>query len=253
MMRLSRKTTLLILVGMAILIPGGISGWLLWGAVHTPVMPEALQSIQSDARVQVQTTPWITFTPQQEPPSCGFIFYPGGLVPAEAYAPAARAIAEAGYLVVIVPMPLNLAVLNTDAAAEVIETYAEVQTWAVGGHSLGGTMAAAFAAQKPDRVAGLVLWASYPATNNDLSALPLKTVSIYGTSDGLASPTDVLGAGSLLPPDTLWFPIEGGNHAQFGWYGDQNGDLPASIEREAQQAQIVAATLHLLEALSASR
>jgi hypothetical protein len=26
--------------------------------------------------------------------------------------------------------------------------------------------------------------------------------------------------------------IEGGNHAQFGWYGPQEGDNPATISRE---------------------
>ena len=39
---------------------------------------------------------------------------------------------------------------------------------------------------------------------------------------------EVLGAAPLLPPGTRFIPIEGGNHAQFGWYGDQNGDNPVS-------------------------
>ena len=165
---------------------------------------------------------------------------------AEAYAPAARAIAEAGFLVVITPMPLNLAVLDSGAASDVIAAYPEIENWAIGGHSLGGSMAASFADQNPDKISGLALWASYPADSNDLSAQPIAATSIYGTQDGVATPDKVLGAKPLLPRDTVWVPIEGGNHAQFGWYGSQEGDNPATISREEQQAQTITATVTLL-------
>ena len=98
----------------------------------------------------------------------------------------------------------------------------------------------------PATVDGLVLWASYPAESNDLSARDVAVVSVYGSRDGLATPEKVTASEDLLPPETRWVEIEGGNHAQFGWYGAQNGDNPATISREAQTRQVVEATVELL-------
>ena len=133
-------------------------------------------------------------------------------------------------------MPLYLAVLDANAAAEVIAAYPAIEHWAIGGHSLGGSMAATFTDQSSD-IDGLVLWASYPSESNDLSDREITVSSIYGTLDGLATPEKVSAAEPLLPSDTVWVPIEGGNHAQFGWYGPQEGDNPATISREEQQMQ----------------
>jgi dienelactone hydrolase len=248
----TRKILIGFLVGAVVVILLGVGGFLLWASDPHPPMPEALASLESDQDVQVVLEPWITFTPIEERPNQGFIFYPGGLVEAEAYAPAARSIAEAGYLAVITRMPLNLAVLNSGAAAGVIAAHPEIDTWVIGGHSLGGSMAASFASQNLDAIDGLALWASYPAGSSDLSTQPVAVTSIYGTLDGVAAPDQVLAAKPLLPADTIWVPIEGGNHAQFGWYGPQEGDNPATISREEQQRQVVSATLNLLEKLGKS-
>jgi len=248
----TRKILLGILIGVTVIIGLAIGGFFLWASDSRPPMPEALASLETDEVVQVVLEPWMTFTPVGEQPITGFIFYPGGLVEAEAYAPPARAIAEVGYLVVITPMPLNLAVLDSGAASEVIAAHPEIENWAIGGHSLGGSMAASFADQNPEIIDGLALWASYPAGSNDLSAQSIAVTSIYGTNDGVATPDQVLAARPLLPDNTTWVPIEGGNHAQFGWYGPQEGDNPATISREEQQAQIVSATISLLENLGAA-
>jgi hypothetical protein len=213
-------------------------------------MPEAITDLGSDGTVSVSTEHWITFEPTQANRQTGLILYPGGRVDPRAYAPLARAISEQGYIVVIVPMPLNLAVFGAGRAANVIAAFPKVTTWVVGGHSLGGAMAALFTDENPELVRGLALWAAYPAENNDLSQADLQVVSIYGTRDGLATRDKIDASRTVLPADTDWVPIAGGNHAQFGWYGAQSGDLPASISREAQQAQIVAATLRLLESVS---
>jgi len=248
----TRKILIGVLVGVMVLIALGVGGFLLWASDSRPPMPEALASLETDPDVQVSLEPWITFTPVGGQPNQGFIFYPGGLVEPEAYAPAARAISEAGYLVVITPMPLNLAVLNPGAASDVIAAHPEIQSWAIGGHSLGGSMAASFAKQNPDTIDGLAFWASYPADSSDLSAQPIAVTSIYGTLDGVATPDQVLAAKPLLPVDTAWVPIEGGNHAQFGWYGPQPGDQPATISRAEQQRQVVGASIRLLEKLGAA-
>jgi len=225
------------------------SAFMAWNAWTLKPMPQATAALQSDAAVTVEAGRWLTFAPSGTRPTTGLIFYPGGRVDPVAYAPAARAIAEEGYLVVIVPMPLNLAVLGAGRAADVIAAYPQVTRWAIGGHSLGGAMAANFARSHPTSIGGLVLWAAYPAGSDDLSGSALVVASIYGEADGVAQPERVLAAQPLLPPGTRWTAIAGGNHAQFGWYGNQSGDNPATITREQQQAQAVSATIAVLAAL----
>jgi hypothetical protein len=226
-----------------------LAGVALWAATPPAPMPEALAALESDERAQVSVKPWLAFQPAGAAPTVGFIFYPGGRVDVRSYAPAARAIAEAGYLAVIVPMPLNLAIIAPGRAADVMAAYPGIERWAVGGHSLGGAMAARFAYQNPSAAQGLVLWAAYPAATDDLSRSGLAVISISGTLDGLSTPDKIAASRPLLPADTVWAAIEDGNHAQFGWYGEQSGDNPASISRESQQAQVVAATLSLLARL----
>lgn len=240
------KRVLLILLVVLLLAVAGFAAW-----AYTPLgpLPEATAALRSDAAVQVTTEPWLTFTPTDAQPTTGFIIYPGGRVDARSYAPFARAIAERGYLAVIAPMPFNLAVFKPGAADAVIAAHPEIEHWAIGGHSLGGAMAANFIYTDPDAVEGLVLWAAYPAGGNSLADSEVAVASIYGTRDGLATQAEVDASRPLLPADTRFVPIEGGNHAQMGWYGPQGGDGAASISREAQQAQVVDATVALLEGL----
>jgi pimeloyl-ACP methyl ester carboxylesterase len=226
-----------------------VIGFVTWGSIPAKPMPEALPALQSNASVTVTSGKWLSFQPTNGRTTTGFIFYPGGHVDYRGYAPSVRAIAAHGYLVVIVPMPLNLAVFSPGAAAAVIAAYPGIQYWAVGGHSLGGSMAANFAHSHPGAVQGLVLWASYPAGSDDLTLSGLKVLSISGTLDGLSTPVKIEASHALLPTDATFVPIQGGDHAQFGWYGPQPGDNPASISREIQQAQIVQATEDFLKSL----
>ncbi|MCX7707123.1 MAG: alpha/beta hydrolase [Anaerolineae bacterium] len=241
------KRVLLVLLLVLLLAVAGFAAW-----AYTPLgpMPEALAALQSDATVEVTTSPWLTFTPAGSQPTTGFIIYPGGRVDARSYAPVARAIAERGYLVVIVPMPFNLAVFNPAAADGVIAAHPEIRRWAVGGHSLGGAMAANYAYTHPNAVQGLVLWASYPASNNSLADRSLAAITIYATEDGLATPAKIEASLPLLPANSRVLMIGGGNHAGFGWYGPQGGDGQATISRAEQQAQVVGATVMLLAELS---
>jgi len=232
---------------MGLLVVVVVAGFMLWGNTPLPPMPEAEAALNSDTQVTVKMGDWIVFQPAIEPANTGLIFYPGGRVDPRAYAPAARAIAQEGYLVVIVRMPLNLAVFHPGAAADVIAAYPDIRSWAVGGHSLGGAMAANFVKNHPGVVKGLALWASYPASRDDLSQSGLHLVSIYGSLDGLATGGKIDASRSLLPKDTIWVTIQGGNHAQFGWYGEQPGDNAAAISRQDQQTQIIQATVSLLE------
>ncbi|MGE5223601.1 MAG: alpha/beta fold hydrolase [Omnitrophica WOR_2 bacterium] len=238
---------LLLVIGLLLLI--SITGFMIWGETPARPMPEALAALEPDSQVTAQAGKWLIFSPAASQPASGLIFYPGGRVDYRAYAPAARQVAANGYLVVIVRMPLNLAILDAESAEDVLAAYPDIQRWAVGGHSLGGAMAAHFVKRHPDKVDGLVLWAAYPASGDDLSASGLPVVSIYGSLDGLATGKKIDASRALLPQATTWVSIQGGNHAQFGWYGAQPGDNPAAISRQDQQSKVVRATVALLESL----
>ncbi|RMG86278.1 MAG: alpha/beta hydrolase [Chloroflexi bacterium] len=235
-----------------ILLISVVITFVVWAATpQGEVMQAALDALKSDDAVTVTTEPWLIFTPTEQTTDVGFIFYPGGRVLPEAYSPSARAIAEAGYLTIIVPMPLNLAFFNPMAAQSVIDAYPEIQHWVIGGHSLGGAMAAAFAHDNPDKIDGLVLWAAYPADFHNLSTYDdLAVTVVYGEYDGLASVETIEESAALLPDDAEFVMIKGGNHAYFGWYGAQPGDNEALITREQQQAKAVEATIAVLEQLA---
>lgn len=96
---------------------------------------------------------------------------------------------------------------------------------------------------------GLILWAAYPAESNDLSGSGFPVLSIIANRDGLATLEKYKAAAPYLPADTMWVEIDGGNHAQFGSYGPQNGDLEATITVEEQQRQIVDATLMFMSGI----
>ena len=111
-------------------------------------------------------------------------------------------------------------------------------------------MAAQYVASAPQSVKGLVLWASYPASGNDLSKTSLKVVTIRGGLDGLVSSSQIDDSLKMLPAGTIRVEIQGGDHAQFGWYGPQPGDNDATVSREEQQRQTVQATSELLMKIS---
>ena len=221
-------------------------GFVIWAETPLGPMPQALAAMQSDSTVTFEENQWYVYQPTDVTPDTGLIIYPGGRVDPRSYAPLARDIARRGFLTVIVPMPLNLAVFAPGSARQVIDAYPQIENWAIAGHSLGGAMGAKFAFDNPELLDGMALWASYPASNNDLSTTDLDVSSIYGTLDSVADPEKLAYSKALLPADTQWVPIEGGNHAQFGWYGPQPGDSPATISREEQQAQTVQATEDML-------
>jgi dienelactone hydrolase len=244
-----RKWVRGMLIVLGLLAAATTLGFLIWGSNPLPAMSEAEAAMISDAQVTVEENEWLGFSTTADQPAIGLIFYPGAHVDYRAYAPPAHQIAAQGYLMVIVQMPLNLAVLDIDAAADVIAMYPEIQHWVIGGHSLGGAMAANFANNHPETVEGLALWASYPGNRDDLSVSGLRVASISATLDGLATMEKIAISRPQLPQDTRWVVIQGGNHAQFGWYGDQPGDNPAAITREEQQEQVIQASVELLESI----
>ncbi len=202
----------------------------------------ALEALQGSAEVLVrQEDGMVVFQPQA--PVAGFIFYPGGKVEYTAYAPLMLALAEQDILCVILQMPLNLAVLDVNAAAGIPEAFPEVSRWYIGGHSLGGSMAASYAAEHTDVFAGLVLLASYSTEK----ITGMDVLSICGSEDGVLNWEKKEAYRGNLPQETVELIIDGGNHALFGSYGPQDGDGQASISAQQQIRQTVAAFLAFLE------
>ena len=246
--RRSRKKMIWGLLGITLL---GLSVWgIRWATFARPALPEAVAALASDARVTVGTAPWLTFTPTRAPLDTGFIFYPGGRVDPRAYAGLMRTIAEAGYLVVVPSMPINMAIFNTNAANGIISAHPHIERWAIGGHSVGGTAAALYVSAHPDTIAGLAIWSSYPANNSGISDLDLPVILLYGGNEVGVTDESVGARKHLLPPDTRYIRIEGGDHHQFGAYELTTEDDLATISREAQHAQILTATLDLLQAVA---
>lgn len=95
-------------------------------------------------------------------PTAGFIFYPGGKVEHTAYAPLMKRLSDAGVLCVLTEMPFNLAALDMNAAEGIVKAYPQVDRCHIGGHSLGGSLAASYAADHADELAGVVLLAAIP-------------------------------------------------------------------------------------------
>lgn len=188
-------------------------------------------AVAGPAAVSVEITEnRAVFRPEEA--SAGLIFYPGGKVEFTAYAPLMARLAEQGVLCVLVKMPLNLAVLDVDAAKDVPEEFPEVEDWYLAGHSLGGSMAASFAGKQADTYEGLILLAAY--STEDLTQSGLKVCSLYGDRDGVLNMGKYVQYRTNLPEDTLEQVLEGGNHAGFGSYGHQEGDGFSTLEPGVQ-------------------
>lgn len=223
-----------------------VAGLVFWVSGAYSATDTALQAMKSDSAVFVtEENAWAIFFPFDDPrPETGFIFYPGANVDFRAYAPVMKLIAARGYFVAVLPMPFNLAFFDSNAAARVQAAYPEIENWFVGGHSLGGVVASSYVAIHPD-IKGAVLWAAMPA-DDALIARGTNVVSIHGSRDGLFTPADLDDSRGLLPANTSFISIEGGNHSQFGSYGLQDGDLEATISPEEQWAQVAAATVEFM-------
>jgi len=212
--------------------------------------------LESDSKITIaETDQFITFRPNASSQPVGLIFFPGGMVQPEAYAPLLRTIAEQGYNVFIVKLPFGSAPLQSqetyvmEQALEIIDINASVQYWVVGGHSRGAAIASRFAVLHGGSFDGLLLiGTSHPKEAAfNLSNSNLAVTKIYAANDGLASPPEVEVNAIYLPETTHWVFIDGGNHSQFGYFGTLLGDNAATISRAQQQELTVAAILAALK------
>lgn len=183
----------------------------------------------------------------------GLVFICGSGVAAEAYVPMLRPLADAGFPVIIIKLPLRFAPLdsNKDEALQRVRrtmaAHGEVQRWVVAGHSLGGALAARLAHEAPNLPAALVLVGTTHPKQQDLSGLRIPVTKVFASNDGVARTADVMRNRPLLPPQARWIEIKGGNHSQFGHYGHQLLDGDPAVSREAQQAIVTQALLDTLK------
>ena len=173
------------------------------------------------------------------------IFYPSAKVEYTAYLPLLSNLAERGIDCFLIKMPCNLAFFGQNKAEKIMDSY-EYDHWYLSGHSLGGAMAASYASGHLESLNGLVLLAAYPTKS--LKSDSFSVLSLYGSEDGVLNMEKVEEGRAYMPVDYAEVCIEGGNHAQFGNYGEQKGDHAADISREEQQAQTVEAILKMMEA-----
>lgn len=239
-----RKVTHL-LGSFVLLLLVATAGWLRPYAAAPPAVEAASPNTAVDIREYA--TMW-ELRPTHAPLPVGLVFFPGALVDPQAYLALLRPLAEQGHQVVVVKPPLGVALLSPFVAGQAFDDHPEVLTWAVGGHSLGGTAAAQAAGGGDPRVSGLLLWASYPA--GDISGAPVEVLSITGENDGLTTPEDVGRTRALLPGTTEFVQVPGAVHAFFGDYGDQAGDGRATTSREGAQQAIVDRTRVFLDDLA---
>ena len=226
--RMSRRKKWLVAGGMILLVLAILAGVFFWYVSdYYRAEDAALEILAQDSGITVQDN--LTMLSPAAPTDTAMIFYPGAKVEAEAYLPLLDQIRQTGITCILVHMPFHMAIFDANAAEDVIDQFPAFQHWYIAGHSMGGAMASQFASDHPDQIDGLILMGAY--IYGDYPAE--KTLTIYGSLN--QSVEDHIDYTENI------VEIEGGNHAQFGNYGPQKGDLPAAISAEEQQKQTVEA------------
>ena len=202
---------------------------------------ERIAAFSLDFTVESRLTDEGYYVLEPECPTAGLIFYPGGKVEHTAYLPLMEALASRGILCVLVEMPFRLAVLDMDAAAEIPDRFPQISSWYIGGHSLGGAIAASYVSGCSGEYDGLVLLGSYSTA--DLSQSGLSVLSVYGSEDLVMNRDKYEDCKENLPSDFLEIILVGGCHASFGMYGPQDGDGIPTLTPEEQ-------ILHTAEAIA---
>lgn len=230
------------------------------GILSCTYLPE---EIHADYTNQIRETADYILISSGENVHKGIIFYPGGLVDAHAYLPWMDSLVT--YMedvqVICLKVTANLSILDMQKAMDVLSRFSDINKWAISGHSLGGVVACFTAAQNQDVFSALIPMAAWTTENYSLQDWSGAVLSLSASADSLATPSEVNMNKYLFPPeasiDTLDFPmqrgftyykqIQGGNHAGFGKYGEQDGDGSAEITVAQQHGIIAESISHFLE------
>ena len=215
-----------------VFMTGMLAAFLIYAGQYYHAGAVAHSMLESDETVSVMQTEygWLFDGPSE---TDALIFYPGAKVEACAYAPLLHGLAAQGMDVCLVKMPFRFAFFGMNKADGVMALY-DYKNWYIGGHSLGGAMAASYAAGHASRLTGVILLAAYPTRP---LADSLKVITIYGSEDGVLNRNRMDEGVKYMPEHHTEVEIQGGNHAQFGDYGEQKGDGTAAISAQEQQQQ----------------
>lgn len=228
---MKKRIWLKTLVGILLLL---IAAFFLYVSDYYRADVSAAEALRSDEAVLVSGTDygWFFDGPGEE---AALVFYPGGKVETEAYAPLLHRLAAGGMDVCLADMPFHLAFFGSGKAEAVMAEH-DYAHWYIGGHSLGGAIAAVWASENGDRIDGLILLAAYPTKPLDPD---LTEILIVGSEDRVVNGEKIREGAQYAPEDLTESVIPGGNHAQFGSYGPQKGDGEAGIGAEEQQEETV--------------
>ena len=233
----------------------GTAIFVTWSLLAYRSTQVARAALQSDARVTVtRGEAYWSFQPAA-PSTAGLIFFAGALVDPVAYAPLAHAVADAGYPVMLVELPRRGAFGGAQGpevfarARRATQSLPRITRWVVAGHSRGGVVACHVVRDGFPGLAGAVLIGTTHPRDFSIASATIPITRVYGTRDTVADVEKLERTRGNLPPSTRIVAIDGGNHSQFGYYGFQPGDWPATISREAQHAITRQA---LLDALAAA-
>lgn len=194
---------------------------------------------------------YVQIEPEDIQPESCFIFYPGAMIEPLDYIDPLQSIAAQGYRVLILKSTMNMAIFNIQGAANAMKDFNDIDNWIIGGHSLGGVAAVKAILENPNDYQGLILMAAYPDEGDDLSQWGGAALSISAENDGLTTADEIEASKALLPRalvvddltgfpasatagTTIFYEIAGGNHGQFGSYGEQENDGQATIDAETQ-------------------
>jgi pimeloyl-ACP methyl ester carboxylesterase len=229
-----------------------------WSLLAYRANAEARQALTSSRGVLVShANGYWQFQPSSTSSPIGLIFIPGALVDPVAYAPLTAAVAKGGHAAVLIEVPRRGAFGGAESpevrgrVRAAMSALPDVQGWVVAGHSLGGRIAAMLMRTPDPKFAGLALIGTSHPRDFSLAHLEkIPVLQVFGTRDTVADAYKVHNALANLPPTTQSVRIDGGNHSQFGYYGFQPGDWPATISRETQQQLTVGALLDMLKRVS---
>ena len=172
------------------------------------------------------------------------IFYPGAKVEYISYAPLFMNLSSQGIDCYLVEMPFNLAFFGQDSADNIIDD-GNYSNYFISGHSLGGVMAASYV-NSTNRTDGLILFAAYST-----SEIEKPVLSLYGSEDNVLNMEKYNESKGFIDDNLTEFEIDGANHAQFGYYGNQSGDGVARISPESQQNQSVNEIIEFIDGVLA--
>lgn len=222
-----------------------VGAFLYWANDTYTAEPAGLAAVQEDPRVDVDDQgDVVVLRPTGESDGRGLVFLSGAKVDPQAYAATFQEVAAEGTTVVIVKPFLNLAILERRPLDAFTDLAPDVDSWAVGGHSMGGVKACSYA--ESGDVDALVLLASYCSGDALADRTDLDVISVSGTQDGLATPEKIDDSLADLPAATTVVRIDGASHAQFGDYGLQPGDGTPTISDDAARESISEALVPFL-------